>query len=94
MPSTKGRAWDKGGDRTAPGGHGGQSLNTASAMAGFFLNMMAGVGGAGNESVAETNGNGPGYKKAHREAMPPTPYGFDRAGNSLIPNEREMCCMS
>lgn len=85
------RAWDKAEIALHLVDMGGQSLNTASAMGRFFLNMMAGVAELERNLIAERTGMALAYKKAHREAYAPTPYGFDRAGNSLIPNEREMC---
>ena len=84
------RAWDKAEIALHLVDMGGQSLNTASAMGRFFLNMMAGVAELERNLIAERTGMALAYKKAHREAYAPTPYGFDRAGNSLIPNEREM----
>ncbi len=85
------RAWDKAEIALHLVDMGGQSLNTASAMGRFFLNMMAGVAELERNLIAERTGMALAHKKAHREAYAPTPYGFDRAGNSLIPNEREMC---
>ncbi len=85
------RAWDKAGIALHLVDMGGQSLNTASAMGRFFLNMMAGVAELERNLIAERTEMALAHKKAHREAYAPTPYGFDRVGNSLVPNQQEMC---
>jgi len=84
------RAWDKAGIALHLVDMGGQSLNTASAMGRFFLSMMAGMAELERNLISERTCVALAHKKAHKEAYAPTPYGFDREGNSLKENEREL----
>jgi len=84
------RAFDKAGIALHLVDMGGQSLNTASAMGRFFLNMMAGVAELERNLIAERTGLALAHKKAHREVYAPTPYGFDREGSILIENPAEL----
>ena len=68
---------------------GGQTLNTASAMGRFFLNVMAGFAELERNLIAERTAAALAHKKRHRQAYGPTPYGFDRCGDSLVVNEEE-----
>jgi len=83
------KAWDKAGIALHLVDMGGQTLNTASAMGRFFLNMMAGFAELERNLIAERTATALQHKKAHRKAYGPTPYGFDREGDSLIPNPQE-----
>ena len=65
--------WDKAGIALHLVDMGGQSLNTASAMGRFFLNMMAGVAELERNLIAERTTMALAHKKAHREAYAPTP---------------------
>lgn len=73
---------------------GGQSLNTASAMGRFFLNMMAGVAELERNLIAERTTMALAHKKAHLEAYAPTPYGYDRAGKDLKQNGQELAVVA
>lgn len=84
------RAWDKAGIALHLVDLGGQSLNTASAMGRFFLNMMAGVAELERNLIAERTILALAHKKAHREAYAPTPYGFNRKGKKLVKNHQEL----
>jgi DNA invertase Pin-like site-specific DNA recombinase len=84
------RTWDKAGIALHLVDMGGQSLNTASAMGRFFLNMMAGVAELERNLIAERTSLALAHKKAHREAYAPTPYGYDREGDILIENAGEL----
>ncbi|MFA4917338.1 MAG: recombinase family protein [Syntrophales bacterium] len=88
------RAWDKSGIALHLVDMGGQSLNTASAMGRFFLNMMAGVAELERNLIAERTGMALAHKKAHREVYAPTPYGFDREGDTLTENPAELQTVS
>ena len=88
------RAWDKAGIALHLVDMGGQSLNTASAMGRFFLNLMAGIAELERNLIAERTGLALAHKKAHREAYAPTPYGFHRHGNTLIENPEEIGVVS
>jgi DNA invertase Pin-like site-specific DNA recombinase len=83
------RAWDKAGVALHLVDMGGQTINTASAMGRFFLNMMAGFAELERNLIAERTSTALNHKKAHREAYSPTPYGYDREGDALAVNPRE-----
>jgi site-specific DNA recombinase len=69
---------------------GGQALNTASAMGRFFLNVIAGFAELERNLIAERTEMAPAHKKAHLEVYAPTPYGFNREGNTLTENHQEL----
>jgi len=83
------KAWDKGGVALHLVDMGGQTLNTATAMGRFFLNVMAGFAELERNLIAERTVLALAYKKANRQAYSPTPYGFDRVGDELVPNPEE-----
>jgi len=84
------RAWDKAGVALHLADLGGQTLNTATAMGRFFLNVMAGFAELERNLIAERTEMAMAHKKAHLEAYSPTPYGFDRDGNDLKANSQEL----
>jgi DNA invertase Pin-like site-specific DNA recombinase len=84
------KAWDKGGVALHLVDMGGQALNTASAMGRFFLSMMAGFAELERNLIAERTEMAMAHKKAHLEAYSPTPYGYDREGNTLTQNHQEL----
>ena len=51
---------------------------------------MAGGAELERNLIAECTATALAHKKADRKAYAPTPYGFDRAGNTLQKNEREL----
>jgi DNA invertase Pin-like site-specific DNA recombinase len=83
------RAWDKAGVALHLVDMGGQTLNTATAMGRFFLNMMAAFAELERNLIAERTATALVHKKAHRQAYSPTPYGFDRVGKELSENPQE-----
>jgi DNA invertase Pin-like site-specific DNA recombinase len=83
------RIWDKGGVALHLVDMGGQALNTASAMGRFFLNVMAGFAELERNLISERTEMAMAHKKAHLEAYAPTPYGFDREGDTLTENPQE-----
>ena len=87
------KAWDKLGVALHLVDMGGQTLNTASAMGRFFLNMMAGFAELERNLIAERTGTALAYKKNHLEAYSPVPYGFDRQDSSLIENADEQAVL-
>ncbi len=84
------KAWDKGGVVLHLVDMGGQALNTASAMGRFFLNVMAGFAELERNLIAERTEMALAHKKAHLEVYAPTPYGFNREGNTLTENHQEL----
>lgn len=83
------KAWDKAGIALHLVDMGGQTLNTATAMGRFFLNMMAGFAELERNLIAERTATALAHKKTHREVYSPTPYGFDRVEESLTENAQE-----
>ena len=83
------KAWDKAGIALHLVDMGGQTLNTATAMGRFFLNMMAAFAELERNLIAERTATALAHKKAHREAYAPTPYGFKRVGDALLKNAQE-----
>ena len=84
------KAWDKVGVALHLVDMGGQTLNTASAMGRFFLNMMAGFAELERNLIAERTAAALAFKKTHRKAYSPTTFGFDRDGVELIENAKEL----
>jgi DNA invertase Pin-like site-specific DNA recombinase len=74
------KAWDKGGLALHLVDLGDQTLNTASAMGRFFLNVMAGFAELKRNLIAERTGTAMKHKKAHREAYPLPPLVKTRRG--------------
>lgn len=68
---------------------GGQSLSTGSAMGRFFLSMMASFAELEKNLVSERTRMALAHKKKMRQVYSPTPFGFDRHGDVLKPNESE-----
>ncbi len=83
------KAWDAAGVALHLVDMGGQTVNTATAMGRFFLNMMAGFAELERNLIAERTAMALQHKKAHLEAYSPTPYGYDRIGDDLVPNDDE-----
>lgn len=84
------KAWDKAGVALHLVDMGGQALNTASPMGRFFLSMTASFAELERNLIAERTGLALAYKKAHFVAYAPTPYGYDREGNTLTENRKEL----
>jgi DNA invertase Pin-like site-specific DNA recombinase len=87
------KAWDRLGVALHLVDMGGQTLNTATAMGRFFLNMMAGFAELERNLIAERTEAAMAHKKAHREVYSPLPYGFDREGDRLVANDREQAIL-
>jgi site-specific DNA recombinase len=83
------KAWKKGGVSVHFVDLGGAALDTSSAMGKFFLNIMAAVVEMERNLIAERVSAAIQHKKAQRRAYGPTPYGFDRQGDRLLPNAAE-----
>lgn len=80
-------------DRAGVGLHlvdmGGQTLNTRSAMGRLFLTMTAAFAELERNLTRERTVAALAFKKQHNRAYSPTPYGFDRQGDDLIPDPAE-----
>ncbi len=84
------KTWDNAGVALHLVDMGGQTLNTASAMGLFFLNMMAGFAELERNLTAERTAAALAYKKSCRQAYSPTPFGFERSGKNLVENASEL----
>jgi DNA invertase Pin-like site-specific DNA recombinase len=69
--------------------HGGQSINTKTAVGRMFLTMLAGFAQMERGLISERISSSLRHKKGQGQAYGPTPFGFDREGNRLVPNVAE-----
>jgi DNA invertase Pin-like site-specific DNA recombinase len=83
------KAWKRAGVSVHFVDLGGAALDTSSAMGKFFLNIMAAVAEMERNLIAERVSAAIQHKKAQRHAYGPTPYGYDRRGDLLLPNADE-----
>jgi DNA invertase Pin-like site-specific DNA recombinase len=83
------KAWDNAGIALHLVDMGGQALNTASAMGRFFLSTMAGFAELERNLIAERTSAAMKFKKKHKEVYSPVPFGYDREGGNLLPNQEE-----
>jgi len=65
------------------------SIDTSTAAGRLVLNVMASVSQWEREVIAERTVEALAHKKANNKAYGPTPYGFKRVGDDLIPDEIE-----
>lgn len=84
------RAWDKANIALHLVDMGGQSLNTSSAMGRFFLSMMSSFAELERNLISERTAAALQYKKAHRKAYSPVPYGYTREEDSLQEDAGEL----
>lgn len=84
------KEWDKAGVALHLVDMGGQTINTATAMGRFFLNMMAGFAELERNLIAERTATALDYKKKHLQVYSPVPFGYTRDGDELIKNDEEI----
>ncbi len=84
------REWDRSGVALHLVDMGGQTINTATAMGRFFLNMMAGFAELERNLIADRTRAALKNKKDHGEVYSATPYGFDAVEGMLVENAAEM----
>jgi DNA invertase Pin-like site-specific DNA recombinase len=83
------KAWKKAGVCLHFVDLGGAALDVSSAMGKFFLGIMAQVAEMEANIISERVTAAIQHKKAQRHAYGPTPYGFDRQSDVLLPNAAE-----
>lgn len=86
---TQTKQWDKAGIALHLVDMGGQAMNTASAMGRMMLTMMSAFAELERNLIAERTTQALEHKKEHREVYAPTPYGYNREGDALTPNQVE-----
>jgi DNA invertase Pin-like site-specific DNA recombinase len=86
---TMARTWDKAGVALHLVDMGGQSLNTASAMGRVFLTMTAAFAELERNLISERTGAALAHKKTKKVVYARVPFGYDRQGDTLIPNTQE-----
>jgi DNA invertase Pin-like site-specific DNA recombinase len=84
------QAWDRARVALHLVDHGGQSINSASAVGRMFLTMLAGFAEMERRLAGERIGAALRHKKAQGRAYARTPYGYDRQGEGLTPNPAEL----
>src|SRR5262249_35934249 len=83
------KAWEKAGVSLHVVDLGGAVLDVSSAMGTLFLGIMAQVAEMEAHIISERVTTAIREKKAQLRAYGPTPYGFDREGDVLLPNATE-----
>jgi DNA invertase Pin-like site-specific DNA recombinase len=88
------RDWDRSGIALHLVDMGGQSMNTASAMGRMMLTMMAGFAELERNLIAERTTTAMRHLKTRKQVYCPTPYGFDRLDDKLIPKADEQAVVA
>jgi DNA invertase Pin-like site-specific DNA recombinase len=88
------RQWDDDGIALHLVDMGGQSLNTASAIGRLFLTMTAAFAELERNLTAERTKAALAHKKAHRQAYSPTPFGYQRQDDHLVPDPAEQAVIA
>ena len=68
----------------------GASISTRNSLGRFFFVMLAGVAEMERGLIAERTVAAMEHRKSQRQAYSPTPYGFDRVGDQLRENAKEL----
>lgn len=82
--------WDKSGVALHLIDLGGQSLNTASAMGKFFFSMTAAFAELERRMIGEKTKTAIDHLRKNGRVYSSIPFGFDRKGNMLVVNPKEM----
>lgn len=69
---------------------GGQTINTATATGRLFLTMLAAFAELERNMIAERTAAALAHKRAQRRVYSPTPYGYERVGDQLVPLSDEL----
>jgi len=83
------KMWDKKGVALHLVDMGGQTIDTKTAMGTLFMNMLAGFAEVERKLISERTAMALNHKKNSKQAYSPTPFGFERVGDSLVEDEQE-----
>jgi DNA invertase Pin-like site-specific DNA recombinase len=83
------QAWDQANVALHLVDHGGQSINTKTAVGRMFLTMLAGFAEMERRLAGERITVSLAHKREQRKVYGPVAFGFDRHGDRLIPNVAE-----
>lgn len=72
---------------------GGQSIDTSSAAGRFFITVIAGAAEMERNLISERTAAVLRAKRSRGEVFNHAPYGYDRIGDRLIPNEGEQAIL-
>ena len=67
----------------------GETLDTSSAAGKMVVNMLGVLGQWEREAIGERTASALGHKRSQRAVYGPTPFGFAREGQRLVPVARE-----
>jgi len=67
-----------------------ESLDTSTAAGRLVLNIMVSVSQWEREAIGERTRDAMAHMKATRQAYSPTPYGFERSGDTLVADDEEL----
>lgn len=84
------RAWDRAGVAIHFIDMGGQAINSKSALGRMFLTLTAAFAELERNMIAERTAAALRHKRAHLEVYGTIPFGFERSGDRLIPNNAEL----
>jgi len=82
--------WDRAGIALHLLDQGGQAVNTQSAMGRFFLTILAAIAEMERNLIGERTKTALRYKKQNGKVYAPTPFGYQRDGEDLRPDPREL----
>jgi len=88
------REWDAQGITLHLADLGGTAISTSTAMGKMMLCILSGFSEWERNSLAEKTAMALQHKKRHREAYSPTPYGYQREGDILVPDPQELAVVT
>ena len=88
------REWDKAGITLHLLDLGGQAVSTSTAMGRMMLTMVSAFAELERNLIAERTAGALQHKKQQRQAYSPTPYGYQREGDRLLPDPVELAVVA
>ena len=71
----------------------GETLDTSCAAGRMVVNMLGVVAQWEREAIAERTSSALAHKRQHRTTYGPTPFGYVRVGDALLPEPREQAVL-